>query len=80
MVFIIECESVYTNLETFLQNKHLYVHFDKFSKIVFMCSNPDYERFHLVHISEIIESVHAGSKHLQILYNPGNSTGHWAYT
>jgi len=35
---------------------------------------------HLLYILRTTELIHAGSKHLQILYDPGNSTGHWVCT
>jgi hypothetical protein len=67
---------LYKELENFLQNRNLDVHIDQFSKIAFKCSNTKRCHFGLLYIIETIESIHAESEHLQILYTPGNSIGH----
>lgn len=50
-----------------------------FGKIMFKFSNLKRNNCHLLYISKTTELIPSMSKHMQILYNPGNSTGHWVY-
>lgn len=58
LIFIMEWWLIYKYFEDFLQNWHLYVHIDQFSKMVSMCSNLKLKGYHLLYILKAVEPVH----------------------
>jgi hypothetical protein len=68
------------NWKIVLKEEPRNVRIDQFSKTVPKCSKVKRFHFGISYIIETIESIYAGSEHLQILCNPGHSVCHWVCT